>query len=150
MTVELPEFNADGDLPPGIYPVTLAEALNRFGHGSPQRQIVAGRLARIYRLVVSTRCLARFVVFGSFVTAKPDPHDVDVVIIMEDAFDLSVVSGEAAVVFRHAEADTQLGASVFWTTRSGAFGGEQAMIEYWQTRRQGGSRGILEIVHGAS
>ena len=30
--------------------------------------------------------------------------------------------------------------------RSGAIGGEQAMIEYWQIRREGGKRGIVEIV----
>ena len=142
----LPEFDADGDLPPGVYPVTLANALARFGHGSPQRRVVADRLARIYRLVVSTGHVARFVVFGSFVTAKPDPRDVDLVLVMDDAFDVAAVAGEAAVVFRHADADAQLGASVFWATRSGAFGGEQAMVEYWQARRGGGLRGILELI----
>ena len=66
--------------------------------------------------------------------------------IMEDEFDLTSVPGDVAVVFRHQDADAQLGASVFWSTRSGAFGGEQAMLEYWQIRREGGLRGILEIV----
>ena len=142
----LPEFDADGDLPPGVYSVTLPEVLARFGYGSPQRRVVAGRLAYLYHLSASTGQVARFVVFGSFVTAKPDPRDVDVVLIMEDAFDIDDVIDEAIVVFRHAEADAQLGASVFWTTRSGAFGGEQAMVEYWQVRREGGQRGIIEIV----
>lgn len=49
-------------------------------------------------------------------------------------------------MFQHAEADTHFGASVFWTRRSGALGGEQAMIEYWQVRREGDRRGIVEIV----
>jgi hypothetical protein len=96
--------------------------------------------------VVSTGQLARFVVFGSFVTAKVDPQDVDVVMLMEDAFDLASVTGEAALVFQHMEADAHFGASVFWARRSGALGGEQAMIEYWQVRREGGRRGIVEIV----
>lgn len=142
----LPAFNADGDLPPGVYPVTLSEALARFGHGSPQRLVVAGRLVRVYQLASSTGSVARFIVFGSFVTAKADPRDLDVVIVMEDAFDVGTVTGDAAVVFRHADADAQLGASVFWVTRSGAFGGVQSMVEFWQARRGGGHRGILEIV----
>lgn len=142
----VPEFNAGGDLPPGIYPVTLVEAIARFGHGSPQRRVVADRLDRVYQLAASTGHLARFVVFGSFVTAKPDPRDVDVVILMDDTFDVSRVAGDVAVVFDHAEADAQLGASVFWACQSGAFGGEQAMVEYWQARREGGLRGIIEIV----
>ena len=68
----------------GVYPVTLAEVLSRFGGGTAQRQAVAGRLVRIYQLAVSTGFLARFVVFGSFVTAKPEPRDVDVILVMED------------------------------------------------------------------
>lgn len=36
------------------------------------------------------------------------------------------------------EAAAHFGASVFWAKRSGALGGEQAMIEYWQVRRAGG------------
>jgi len=90
--------------------------------------------------------LARFVVFGSFVTAKPEPNDVDIVMLMEDAFDLATLTGETVLMFRHMEADAHFGASVFWTRRSGAMGGEQAMIEHWQMRREGGRRGIVEIV----
>ncbi len=69
---------------------------------------------------------------------------------MEDVFDLSTVGGEAALVFQHAEADAHFGASVFWTKQSGALGGEQAMIEFWQIRRGGGQRGIIEIVRDES
>jgi hypothetical protein len=143
--VALPAFNDEGDLPRGVYRVTLREALDRFGQGSIQRRSVANRLQRIYDLVSATGHLARFVVFGSFVTAKPDPNDVDVVILMEDSFDLGVLTGEAAMVFQHLEAHAHLGASIFWARRSGALGGEQAMIEYWQIRREGGHRGIIEL-----
>jgi hypothetical protein len=148
--MELPPFNSAGDLPPGVYPVTLTEALARFGSGSAQRHAVAARLVRIHQLASSTGCLARFVVFGSFVTAKPEPRDVDLILVMKDGFDLATVSAEVAVVFNHSEADAQLGASIFWLCRSGALGGEQALIEYWQTKRGGGQRGILEIVEGGT
>ncbi len=141
----LPAFNEDGDLPPGVHRATLREVLERFGHGTIQRRAVSERLARIYQLASSTGHLARFVVFGSFVTAEEEPGDVDIVLLMEDTFDLSTVGGEAALVFQHMEADAHFGASIFWTRRSGALGGEQAMIEYWQVRRDGGHRGIVEI-----
>jgi hypothetical protein len=144
--VALPGFNNVGDLPPGVYLATLSEVLERFGQGSIQRRAVAGRLTRIYQLATSTGQVARFVVFGSFVTSKTDPNDVDIVLLMDDSFDLSAVTGETALVFQHAEAAGHFGASIFWTRRSGALGGEQAMIEYWQVRREGGRRGILEIV----
>jgi hypothetical protein len=141
-----PEFNEEGDLPAGVYRATLSNVLERFRPGSVQRQAVADRLSRIYQLAASTGKLARFVVFGSFVTAKAESNDVDIVLLMEDTFDLASVTGEAALVFQHLEADAHFGASVFWSKRSGAIGGEQAMIEYWQTRREGGRRGIVEII----
>jgi hypothetical protein len=144
--VALPAFNEDGDLPPGVYRVVLSEALNRFGQGPIQRRRVADRVAHIYQLANSTGHLARFVVFGSFVTAKAEPNDVDIILLMEDTFDVGLVTGEAALLFQHMEADAYFGASVFWTPRSGALGGEQAMVEHWQIRRDGGRRGIIEIV----
>ena len=115
-----------------------------------QRRAVAERLVRIYDLARLTNHLARFVVFGSFVTDKPDPNDVDLVLVMDDSFDLSAVTGETALIFSHLEADAHFGASIFWVRRLAALGGEQAMIEYWQDRREGGRRGIVEIVEAES
>jgi hypothetical protein len=48
IVLALPDFNAEGDMPPGIYPASLAEVLARFGQGSAQRRTVAGRLGRLY------------------------------------------------------------------------------------------------------
>jgi len=80
------------------------------------------------------------VVFGLFVTDKPEPNDVDVFLLMDDPFDVATDVGEARLVFDHAAADAHFGASVFWTRRLAAFGGEQAAIEFWQTKRDGGLR----------
>ena len=68
----MPAFNEDGDLPPGVYPATLSEVLQRFGQGSALRCAVAERLGRIYGFATSTGKVARFVVFGSLVTAKAE------------------------------------------------------------------------------
>jgi len=64
----LPRLGKDGDLPPGSYRITLKETLRRFGKGSRQRVAVAQRLERIYGVALGTSQLARFVVFGSFVS----------------------------------------------------------------------------------
>ncbi len=95
------KFNEDGDLPPGIYRATLSEVIKHFGTSTPQRRIMAQRLARIYKLVNSTKQIARFIIFGSFVTAKPAPNDVDIFMLMEDSFDASQLHGETAVIFNH-------------------------------------------------
>ncbi|MBI2359015.1 MAG: hypothetical protein HYV04_08950 [Deltaproteobacteria bacterium] len=142
----LPPFGKDGDLPPGIYRATLRHTLRRFGTGSRQRIAVAQRLERVYRLSVRTGQLARFMVFGSFVSAKREPADVDVFLLMEDAFDMGKLTGEARVLFDHAAAQARFGASVFWLRRLAAFGGEEQAVAGWQIKRDGTRRGIIEIV----
>jgi len=142
----LPPLGKDGDLPLGIYRTTLRETLGRFGKGSWQRVAVAQRLERIYRFSVGTGQLARFVVFGSFVSAKREPADVDVFLLMEDTFDIRQLTGEVRVLFDHAVAQAHFGASVFWLRRLAALGGEEETIAGWQIKRDGTCRGIIEIV----
>ena len=142
----LPPLGNDGDLPLGIFRTTLRETLRRFGKGSWQRVAVAQRLERIYRFSVGTGQLARFVVFGSFVSAKREPADVDVFLLMEDTFDMGQLTGEARILFDHAAAQAHFGASVFWLRRLAALGGEEQTIAGWQIKRDGTCRGIIEIV----
>jgi predicted nucleotidyltransferase len=143
----LPSFDENGDLPLGIHCATLFETLKHFGTESRQRQIIATRLERIYRLALSTGEVSRFVVFGSFITAKEEPNDVDVFLLMEDAFDLAKLTGEAHLLFsNHAVAQARFGASVFWIRCLAALGGEEKAMEDWQVKRDGGRRGIVEII----
>ena len=62
---------------------------------------MARRLEHIYTLAVGTGHLGRFIIFGSFVTTKPDPGDVDIFLLMEDTFDVRQISGETALIFDH-------------------------------------------------
>jgi len=142
----LPELTDSGELPLGVHPASLRETLERFGVGHPQRITVGDRLERIYRVAAATGHLARCVVYGSFVTEKPQPNDVDVFLLMDDSFDGDTLHGESALLFDHTAADVHFGASVFWARRLSAMGGEQSMVEYWQAKRGGGQRGIIEIV----
>jgi len=80
------------------------------------------------------------------VTAKVEPNDVDIFLIMEDGFDPALVIGEARRLFDHSAAQAQFGASVFWLRRLACLDGEQAAVQYWQVKRGGGSRGIIEII----
>ena len=142
----LPELTDSGELPLGVHPASLQETISRFSTGHAQRIAVGERPERIHQIAASTEYLARFVVYGSFVTDKPKPNDIDVFLVMDDEFDGNTLQGESLLLFDHAAADAHFGASVFWVRRPTAFGGEQAMVEYWQAKRGGGKRGIIEIV----
>ena len=141
----IPDFTGTGDLPAGVHSATLSETVAHFGTGSDRRKSLALRLERVYHLAAQTGHLARFVVFGSFVTDRPEPNDVDVFMILDDNFDVGPLTGQARLLFDHATAQDRFGCSVFWVRRLAAFGGEEAAIEDWQIKRDGTQRGILEI-----
>jgi hypothetical protein len=142
----LPDLNESGDLPVGVYPATLSEVMDRFGRGTVRRIEVATRLERIWHLALGTQSLARFVVFGSFVSDKPEPNDVDVVLVMADDFDAKLLSGEVRLLFEHGTAQSHFGASVFWYPESASVGSGPLPIERWQIKRDRTLRGIVEIV----
>ena len=145
-----PAFDNDGDLPVGIHRATLVEILQHFGEGTGQRELIGQRLERIFMLAHSTGKVARFIVFGSFVTAKPVPGDVDIFLLMEDSFDVTQVHGEPALVFDLQEAQDVLGASIYWIRKEIIFGSEQEVVDGWQMKRDKSRRGIVEVIHNDS
>lgn len=144
--MSFPNFNARGDLPVGVYAASLQAVQQHFGTNTARRLQVARRLERIYNIALVTGKVTRFVIFGSFVTNKPEPNDVDIFIIMEDDFDARALTGEAQILFDHWRCQSYFGASVFWVRRITAWGGEQSAIEDWQIKRDGSKRGIVEII----
>ena len=145
-----PAFDNDGDLPVGIHQATLAETLKHFGTGTPQRELVGQQLEHIFQLAHSTGQVARFIVFGSFVTSKPSPGDVDIFLLIEDSFDVAQVHGDVALVFDTQKTQDVLGASIFWIRKQIMFSNEQEFIEGWQIKRGKSIRGIVEVIQNDS
>ncbi len=143
----LPEFNQNGDLPPGVYPIDLDEAIRRFGNGNPQRQAVTDRLRRIYDLAQRTGAVQQFLVFGSYVTDKSAPNDVDIVLIMQNGFSVTDCLEDAKRLFDHEQADQEFGASIFWIRPSLLILETlEEFVAHWQVKRDKTRRGILEII----
>lgn len=141
----LPPITEAGDLPQGVHRASLQEVLDQFGQATAQRKLVAMRLGRVHQLATATGHLKRFIVFGSFVTAKPEPNDVDVFLLMDDGFELEQVTGEARLVFDHSTAQAHFGASIFWLRRLAALPNEEEAVLGWQLKRDGMRRGVVEI-----
>jgi hypothetical protein len=142
----LPAFNERGDLPVGIHPAAWHEIESRLS-GGVVRQRLFRTLRHVHALAARAGHLERFLVFGSFVTAKEAPGDLDIVLVMADAFVLEAAPRESRVLFSHADADARFGASVFWVRRGLLPDVEMAgFLEFWQTRRDGAKRGIVEVV----
>ena len=121
LEIPWPAFNELGDLPIGVYRATLAEVMAHFGHGTAQRVTVTARLERIYALARRTGAVQRFIIFGSYVTAEPNPRDVDIFLVMRCGFRPCEVPREAQLLFRHGAAQCELGASIFLGQRRDEF-----------------------------
>jgi hypothetical protein len=142
----LPPLNKNGDLPPGVHGAGWAEIGQRFGTGSSARVRALAMLKHLHELAIYTGALKSFYVFGSFVSAAPDPRDVDVILIMRGDFRLEDCPRESRTLFSHADAEARYGASVFWL-REGMLQGDATseFLRVWQTKRDGTVRGILEV-----
>ena len=93
----IPDFREDGYLPEGVHIATEAEVTFRLGSGTARRRRLILRLRRWLELSRLTSA-RRFVVDGSFVTAKRQPNDIDAVVLLADDFELQILEGlEAAL-----------------------------------------------------
>ena len=103
-------------------------------------------MKKIYLLAGQTNQVLRFIVYGSFITAKENPNDVDIFMLMEDGFNPDNVFGKNRLIFKHLTTQEYEGASIFWATKSGIIGDVDVFIEGWQTKRDKTRRGIVEVV----
>lgn len=143
----LPDFNSKGDLPIGVHRASLAEVLERFGSPTGQREACARRLSHVFDLAWRTGSVSRFIVFGSFITAKENPNDVDVILVMDDSFHLESCPIESRGLFDHAVAQARYGASIFWLRPQLLIGESvEEFVSFWQTKRDRTQRGIVEVL----
>ncbi len=143
----LPPFNHHGDLPEGLHKASLAEVLERFGPGSEARRETTAVLQAIHDLVTATGKLQRFVIFGSYITAKAEPQDVDVVLVMKDDFSMDACDEQTRILFDHQRAEGEMGASIFWLCPSALLRGSlEDFLLGWGTKRDLTLRGIVEVI----
>jgi hypothetical protein len=66
---------------------------------------------------------------------KPTPNNVDILLVMAEAFDVNDWGEEPRAVFAHAQAQSRFGASIFWATRSTSRPNIESLLTAWQTTR---------------
>jgi hypothetical protein len=88
----IPPLNEHGWLPEGIHDCTLEEAAARFGgfQRSDRRPQLWAQFSGFVREAQAGRVIEAIIVDGSFVTAKPAPNDIDLVLVMFAPHDFSV------------------------------------------------------------
>lgn len=84
--MSLPELTDDGRLPPGIHKATVAEIVDAFCSATPTRRVLEAPLRELVNVARAATAVALYV-NGSFVSSKPDPGDIDAVIVLPGTFD---------------------------------------------------------------
>jgi hypothetical protein len=142
----LPAFTSDGNLPEGIHLATEEEVFARFATPSARRGWLGEQFQRLLALAKSTEQLARVFLWGSFVTSKEVPNDLDVLLVMSAEFSVEALPASSQVLFDHVRARLRYQADVFWTKTSI----DQQVLHLWldtyQTGKDFTRRGIVEVV----
>ena len=76
----IPPFDGHGNLPPGIHRGEIRELADRFGVGSPEREVETKELIQLVGWARQAG-VVRLVIDGSYVTDRPAPNDVDLVLL---------------------------------------------------------------------
>ncbi|MCP3959838.1 MAG: hypothetical protein GY719_18475 [bacterium] len=139
----IPDFRDDGCLPKGVHMATEAEVTFRFGASTPRRRRLVLRLRRWLELSRLTNS-RRFLVDGSFVTAKNEPNDIDAVVLLAEDFEQQVA--------RESDAALELEEMLLTRRPEEIFAAEDArdwtewVSFFCRTRERDGRRkGVVEI-----
>jgi hypothetical protein len=107
--VPLPDFDSEAYLPPGIHAVPLAEVLRRLGVSSEARQRQGELLRQVVEAAKAYPTIKRVLVWGSFVTAKPEPGDLDYSIVVSSMYQPTHIAPEHRRFFAPFEARLHYG-----------------------------------------
>jgi hypothetical protein len=78
----IPNYTTEGLLPPGIYAATLKQIGTRYGEGSEARRRLSVLLREVVEAAKSYPSMKRILLWGSFITRKDEPNDLDYSVIV--------------------------------------------------------------------
>ena len=89
--MQIPDFEANGLLPSGIYDCSLETIRSRFGtfQNTDQRPVLYRKLQEYLEEARNTKLVYSVVIDGSFVTTKSAPNDIDVILVLYKDHDFS-------------------------------------------------------------
>jgi len=140
----IPDFDENGNLPPGIHWATWEEFIHRFGTTQRRLRLITG-LELAMEQLQAAGCRSVYI-NGSFVTSKPDPNDFDACWDREDV-DTDYLRTHAPRLFNYLDRDAQKA-----TYKGEIFPSDQPVgiyslvsLDFFQRDRRGNKKGIIAI-----
>ncbi|MEX2285993.1 MAG: hypothetical protein WD648_02815 [Planctomycetaceae bacterium] len=141
----IPPFTQDGYLPVGIHLASRAEFRDRFVplQSIDRRFRIFQQIEKLLSESENSAIVTRITLAGSFVTAKPDPNDFDVILVFKDS-----VLGRQLRPFEYNLVSRKAARRMFGGDIVPAIEGTAALdayLEFFQTNRNGQRVGVVEI-----
>jgi hypothetical protein len=131
----IPPLRPDGTLPPGVHHASLAEVLTAYPARNHQRHLLDDALREVVDQLWRLDPTLTIFVDGSYVTAKAEPNDVDLLVISTRYNELSVrqyldrvCPVEAVSVHLYVEPQVP-----------------SPLLDFFTTTRRGTAKGIIEL-----
>ena len=88
----MPKLSEQGLLPAGVWDCAMADIGKRFGsfQVSDRRVRLFEKLESFVREARQTGRIKAIIVDGSFVSSKPDPNDIDLIVVLEKGHDFGM------------------------------------------------------------
>lgn len=142
----IPDFTADGQLPPGVHLATFDEFKERFRvfQGSDQRLRVFESFEQFVNEIRKTTFVRRLIVGGSFVSANPSPNDFDCVLVLDPACE-----GASLRPFEYNVTSKRMIRRLYRVDAVIAFEGTvlaEKSLAFFQLTREHQPRGVIEVI----
>ena len=139
----IPQFDDRGMLPPGLYDTSLAEIRNSLGFTTRRSGLISG-LEEYVSIWNGYGSLEYVVIDGSFTTSKPEPGDIDLILVPQQEALSSNAFGELAtrLCYDRRYTQTAFGCEAFFVTGQADL---DEWLEFFSHDRQGNVRGLLKL-----
>lgn len=117
----------------------------RFGSSTPRRQFLFEQLQTVVHRLRGTGQIKNIYLFGSFVTGKDSPNDIDLFVIMSSTFSTVGRSEKDMEVFQHDVCRILFHADVFWVTEAVGADRIEDMLEVFSRDRDGRAQPVIEV-----
>jgi Polymerase beta, Nucleotidyltransferase len=124
---------------------SLEEIGRQFGTSSPRRQFLFEQLKILTSVLRTTGSVKAAFLFGSFVTGKVSPNDIDLFVVMRAGFSTADLSQPTLTVFQHDNCRIRYHADVFWVTETVGEDRINDVLDVFSRDRQGRSQSIFEV-----
>jgi predicted nucleotidyltransferase len=124
---------------------SVKEIETRFGTSTPRRQFLFQQLQTLINRLRVVGGVKQIFLFGSFVTGKPSPNDIDFLVVMNGTFSTANLRGQDLDIFQHDLCRIKFHADLFWVTESVGTDQIQDLLDVFSHDREGQAQPIIEV-----